>query len=91
MPLGGNSGENTLRPPVRFASAFAKCPTSNIPPGFEPGARIETCLVFLSPDKGSLEGVSYRPTEEFTPIEWHGKVVTPKADRKPRGRSGRGG
>jgi hypothetical protein len=92
VPLWGISGENTLLPPVQFTSAFARCPTERLPAGFAPGARFRTCLVFLSPDKGSLEGVSYRPTENFVPIEWHGKVATPKPDRKPRrGRSGRGG
>ena len=75
VPLWGISGENTLLPPVQFTSAFAKCPTEPLPVGFRPGARFQTCLVFLSPDKGSLEGVSYRPTEDFTPIEWRGKVA----------------
>jgi len=92
VPLWGISGENTLLPPVLFTSAFAKCPTEALPVGFAPGTRFQTCLVFLSPDKGSLEGVSYRPTEDFTPIEWHGKVVVPKAaskgDRRGRSRSG---
>ena len=91
VPLWGISGENTLLPPVRFTSAFARCPTQRLPAGFAPGARFQTCLVFLSPEKGSLEGVSYRPTEDFMPIEWHGKVVTPKAGGKARGRSGKGG
>jgi len=93
VPLWGISGENTLLPPVRFTSAFATCPTEALPVGFAPGARFQTCLVFLSPDKGSLQGVSYRPDEGFTPIEWHGKVRTPKADPKGdrRGRSAGGG
>jgi hypothetical protein len=93
VPLWGISGQNTLLPPVQFTSAFAKCPTEALPSGFAPGARFQTCLVFLSPDKGSLEGVSYRPSEEVTPIEWHGKVFIPKAartesDRRGRSRSG---
>ncbi len=93
VPLWGISGQNTLLPPVQFTSAFAKCPTEALPSGFAPGARFQTCLVFLSPDKGSLEGVSYRPSEDVTPIEWHGKVSVPKAaraesDRRGRSRSG---
>jgi hypothetical protein len=74
VPLWGISGENTLLRPVAFKSAFKKCPTESLPPGFKPGATFKTCLVFLSPDKGTLEGVSYRPDEEFIPIEWHGNV-----------------
>lgn len=85
VPLWGISGENTLLPPVQFTSAFARCPTEPLPVGFRPGARFRTCLVFLSPDKGSLEGVSYRPTEKFTPIEWRGRV-----SGSPRVRSGSG-
>jgi len=89
VPLWGISGENTLLPPVRFTSAFAACPTEPLPAGFAPGDRFQTCLVFLSPDKGSLEGVSYRPTPTSTPIEWHGKVSAPQPDRGGRG-SGKG-
>ena len=86
VPLWGISGENTLLPPVEFTSAFARCPTEPLPLGFEPGARFRTCLVFLSPEKGALEGVSYRPTEDFTPIEWRGKVAVPRRDRGSRNR-----
>jgi hypothetical protein len=89
VPLWGISGENTLLPPVRFTSAFSTCPTEALPAGFAPGARLQTCLVFLSPDKGSLEGVSYRPTEDDTPIEWHGKVAAPKAAGAEDDRRGR--
>ena len=84
VPLWGISGENTLLPPVEFRSAFTRCPTEALPAGFRPGARFQTCLVFLSPDRGALEGVSYRPTELFTPIEWRGKVVVPRSDRRSR-------
>ena len=91
VPLWGISGENTLLPPVRFTSAFAQCPTEPLPVGFAPGARFRTCVVFLSPDKGSLEGVSYRPTETSTPIEWHGKVTAARRDGGTRGRRGSGG
>ena len=89
VPLFGIIGENTLLPPVRFTSAFARCPTEPLPRGFAPGARFRTCLVFLSPDNGSLEGVSYRPTETATPIEWRGKVAPPPAKRGSRKADGR--
>ena len=32
--------------------------------------RLSTCLVYLSPDKGTLDAVSYRPASEFDPITW---------------------
>lgn len=78
VPLYGISGKNTLLPAVRFTSAFERCPTKRLPPGFAPGARFRTCLVYLSPDKGTLAGVSYRPTSTSTPVEWHGKVAVPR-------------
>ena len=91
VPLRGISGENTLLPPVRFTSAFARCPTEPLPRGFAPGARFRTCLVFLSPDRGALEGVSYRPTETSTPIEWRGEVARPPGPPGPRESRGSGG
>jgi hypothetical protein len=87
VPLWGISGNNTLLPPVRFTSAFAQCPTEPLPKKFAPGDKFTTCLVFLSPNKGKLAGVSYRPTEDYVPIEWHGKVVQPKSEK---GKSGKG-
>ena len=92
VPLWGISGENTLLQAVAFKSAFKKCPTEPLPDGFKPGDSFKTCLVYLSPNKGTLEGVSYRPTEEFVPIEWRGTVkMLPEKDKKPgKGKKGRG-
>jgi len=84
VPLWGISGENTLLQPVIFKSSFAKCPTEPLPAKFAPKDTFKTCLVFLSPDKGDLVGVSYRPTEQFTAIEWRGpvKMLPKKKDTK---------
>jgi hypothetical protein len=85
VPLWGISGENTLLQAVAFKSAFKKCPTEPLPEGFKPGDSFKTCLVYLSPNKGTLEGVSYRPTEEFVPIEWRGNVkMLPEKGKKGR-------
>ena len=89
-PLWGISGTNTLLPPVKFTSAFKKCPTDSLPDGFSPGDTFRTCLVFLSPNKGSLEGVSYRPLASFDPIEWHGEVTKPVVKKKPKKKAGKG-
>lgn len=86
VPLWGISGDNTLLPPVKFTSSFEKCPTEALPKKFGPGKRHQTCLVFLSPNKGTLEGVSYRPVETFDPIEWRGQVKT--GVTKPRKKGG---
>lgn len=83
VPLLGVSADNVLLQPVQFTSSFTTCPTERLPKNFRPGAEFETCLVFLSPDKGTLAGVSYRPTEDYLPIEWRGRV-------KPATRQGQG-
>ncbi len=90
VPLWGISGTNTLLPPVKFTSAFKKCPTDQLPDAFAPGDSFRTCLVFLSPNKGSLEGVSYRPLASFDPIEWHGQVQKPVVKKKPKKKPGKG-
>lgn len=87
VPLWGISGANTLLPPVKFTSSFNTCPTEPLPANFKPGDKFSTCLVFLSPRKGELEGVSYRPVVDVTPIEWRGDVEK-KADAKSKKKSG---
>ncbi len=96
VPLWGISGDNTLLPPVKFTSSFTKCPTDPLPKKFAPGKTHKTCLVFLSPNKGTLEGVSYRPVESFDPIEWRGQVKaqvtkTKKKSKKSKKKSGKNG
>jgi hypothetical protein len=90
VPLWGISGDNTLLQAVAFKSAFKKCPTEPLPDGFKPGDTFKTCLVYLSPNKGSLEGVSYRPTEETVPIEWHGNVKMLPEKKPKKGKKAKG-
>jgi hypothetical protein len=88
VPLWGISGDNTLLQAVEFKSSFKRCPTQPLPADFGPRDTFKTCLVYLSPDRGELEGVSYRPYEEFVPIEWRGNVkMLPKAKKKQRAES----
>jgi len=82
VPLWGISGEDTLLQPVSFTTKFAQCPSKDLPNKFKPGDKLKTCLVFLSPNHGTLKGVSYRPSQSFVPIEWHGKVDTGKQAKK---------
>jgi hypothetical protein len=87
VPLWGVSGQNTLLQAVEFTSAFKKCPTEKLPKRFRPGDTFKTCLVYLSPDHGALDAVSYRPDPEFVPIEWHGNVkMQPKPSKAPSSR-----
>jgi hypothetical protein len=88
VPLRGVSDANTLLPPVLLEADFPPCRTQPVPRGFEPAATLDTCLVFLSPDKGALVGVSYRPTTDYDPIMWTGQVAPPRP--KPRPSAGTG-
>ena len=78
VPLWGVNSANTLLPAVNFTTSFKPCVTKPLPKSFPKGASLNTCLVFLSPDKGKLESVSYRPSQEFNPITWTGDIATPK-------------
>ena len=82
VPLWGVNGENTLLPAVNFTTDFKQCASTPLPKKFEPEASFSTCLVFLAPDKGTMEAVSFRPNQEFDPIRWTGEITTPKPEPK---------
>ncbi len=82
VPLWGVNGNNVLLPAVSFTTTFKKCPSKPLPDSFGPGDELDTCLVYLSPDKGSLDAVSYRPSQEFDPITWTGPVQSPAKQQK---------
>jgi hypothetical protein len=90
IPLWGVNGENTLLPAVNFTTKFDKCPSTPLPEEFAPGDQVDTCLVYLSPENGELEAVSFRPDQAFDPIEWTGEILPPqepekKSDKKKQG------
>lgn len=89
VPLWGVNAANTLLPAVNFTTSFKACPTKPLPKSFPKGATLSTCLVYLSPDKGKLVSVSYRPSQEFNPITWTGDIATPKPTptKKPKKKS----
>jgi hypothetical protein len=86
VPLWWVNGENTLLPPVNFTTEFKKCASTPLPKKFGPGDQVVTCLVYLSPDQGTLESLSFRPDQAFDPIEWTGEIkpapVEKKSDKK---------
>ncbi|MFP5252653.1 MAG: hypothetical protein ACLGH4_02530 [Actinomycetes bacterium] len=90
VPLWGVNGENTLLPAVNFTTEFDQCASTPLPKRFEPGDSIDTCLVYLSPDKGSLEAVSFRPDQAFDPIEWTGEIQPPAKDEKDKKKNKKG-
>jgi hypothetical protein len=83
VPLWGVDGDNTLLPAATFTTNFAKCQSEPLPTKFPADASLDTCLVFLAPEKGTLTGVSFRPTQQFNPIVWTGEVTTPAPDPAP--------
>jgi hypothetical protein len=82
VPLWGVNDKNVLLPAVNFTTSFKKCPSSPLPKSFGPGKAVSTCLVYLAPNHGKLEGVSYRPSQEFNPITWTGSIEKPAPPKK---------
>lgn len=91
VPLWGVNEENTLLPAVNFTTAFKPCASTPLPKRFKSGDSVDTCLVYLAPNKGSLESMSFRPDQAFDPIEWTGEVKPPKKDKKKGGNNNGGG
>ncbi|HEX5088125.1 MAG TPA: hypothetical protein VFV89_09975 [Nocardioides sp.] len=90
VPLYIVDGNNTLVESTTFASAFPPCQPGVFPKKFKPGHTMRACLVFLSPKKGELTAVSFRPTQEFDPITWTGELQKPKPQKPPTGDKGKG-
>lgn len=84
VPLWGVDGKNTLLPPASFTTTFRRCPSEPFPKKFAAGATHKTCLVFLAPDKGRMDAVSFRPNQAFDPIRWTGEIKTPKPAPKKK-------
>jgi len=78
VPVYGVDASNTLLPPTSFTSPFKRCPSQPLPTHFGPGDSIRTCLVFLAPNHGTMNAVSYRPDQAFDPITWTGQIATEK-------------
>ncbi|MGA9746360.1 MAG: hypothetical protein WBQ50_02780 [Nocardioides sp.] len=89
VPLWGVNGDNTLLPAVNFTTKFKPCASTSLPKKFKSGDKVKTCLVYLSPDKGSLDALSFRPDQAFDPIEWNGKVKAAPKPAKGKGKKGK--
>jgi hypothetical protein len=100
VPLYIVDGNNTLVEANTFASSFPPCQPGTFPKKFKPGHKVQTCLVFLSPNHGKLTAVSFRPTQQYDPITWTGPLEKPqppkpdkggKADKGGKGNGNQGG
>lgn len=91
VPLYLVDGNNTLVEATTFASSFTACQPGGFPTTFKPGRSMKVCLVFLSPKKGDLTAVSFRPTQDFDPITWTGELEKPKPPKPDKpGKGGKG-
>jgi hypothetical protein len=77
VPLFAVDGRDTLVQPSTFTAEFARCPSTPLPARFGPDRTATRCLVYLLPDRGRLEAVSYRPLQSFEAITWTGEVARP--------------
>lgn len=89
VPLYIVDGTNTLIESSTFASTFKPCPSDPLPATFDNGARAKVCLVYLSPERGELTAVSFRPTQEFDPITWTGPVTKVAIPKPPKAKKGK--
>ena len=89
VPLYIVNEKNVLLEATPFASSFEPCPSTPFPKKFGPGKTTRSCLVYLAPNRGQLEAVSFRPEESFNPITWDGdieKYQPPKPEKPKKGK-----
>lgn len=87
VPLYARYDTDTLLVATKFTSRFKPCPSTPLPAkAFKPGAKANVCLVYLVENKGLMEAVTFRPSQEYEPIEWTGTIQEPKpaTTRKPK-------
>jgi hypothetical protein len=66
---------NVLLQASTFRARFAPCPSTPFPSRFTHGRRTSVCLVYFVPQHGTMEAVSFRPTQTVDGITWHGPVT----------------
>lgn len=87
VPLYIVDGKDTLIEATSFASKFKPCDPDEFPKVFASGESVDVCLVYLSPDRGDLTAVSFRPTQEDQPITWTGELKKPKPPKDDKGKN----
>jgi len=76
VPLYVLDQRETLLEARRLLAQFSPCPSRPLPAKFERGDTASVCLVYFAPHHGKLVAISFRPTEDFDPITWEGRVVS---------------
>ena len=88
VPLFVAVGKNTLVSASSFESRYKPCPSTPLPEKFKPGKKAAGCWVYLAPDHGKLENVSFFTGPGFDPVIWSGEVIVVKDKKKPAGKKG---
>jgi hypothetical protein len=84
VPLYAADSADTLVEPTKFTEEFKPCPGGTLPKGFSTDDKVEVCMVYLIAAGEELTGVTFRPTQDFEPITWTGKIQRIEQDKKNR-------
>jgi hypothetical protein len=82
VPLYAFDGAGTPVESSAFKTDFDPCPSLAMPDGFVTREKTTLCQAYLVPEHGDLKAVGFRPTDDFNPITWVGKVTEPKPPRR---------
>lgn len=77
VPLYLLNHQHTLLQSSTFQARFPACPSRPLPAKFHHGKRATVCLVYFVPKHGKLVSMSFRPSQDFDAITWHGPVQKP--------------
>ncbi len=83
VPLYLLDHRHTLLQASTFQAQFPACPSRPLPKKFKKGSHATVCLVYFVPKHGKLVAMSFRPTEDYDAITWHGAVQKPGRHHKP--------
>jgi hypothetical protein len=82
VPLYVLDGDGALVESSEFKTMFRPCPSPALSDRFDSGATTTVCLLFLVPRHGELKAVTFRPTTEFNPISWVGRLTRAKSPKR---------
>ena len=85
VPLYAVDSGETPHEATKFTEEFKPCPGGVLPKGFSTNDTIEVCMVYLVGAGRKLDGVIFRPTDDFDAITWTGpieRIEKPKKDKK---------
>jgi hypothetical protein len=77
VPLYLLNHDHTLLQASTFQAQFPPCPSRPLPARFHHGKRTSVCLVYFVPKHGKLVAMSFRPSQDYDAITWHGPVEQP--------------